>query len=745
MRRSDIRGIVLALALVLSPTQSLAEFKIATGDAEFDAAIATDDRLRATLRAAEVLSADPTFNDRLKAAEEIIKAGVIEPDTDAGPQSLRVLREQLEVLDLPKLSELEMTSLSIFVLTLSDLGGSGLMPQACKDVSDLYWPALHGDLFAQVYLGHALSYEEGCAWATDAAAEAVYWLDRAVGAGAEIAPDVMSAALLGSTEPDHVARGVGGLHALAETGDAEAAMRLYRFWRDGGAGHPASPEKAEVWVGRALAADLPEALRTVAALRLEEAEGQQEERARVLESEARDLLARAAEAGDIRAQVTLAEILLDDGKTKADVDKAMALLVKAAESDPEAQYVLGLRLWSADEPDQAGAVDLFQKAAGTGHDAAQYHLGLAYETGNGVEPDLAEARQWYERAAKAGHVPAAVRLGVVYLASDTPPSRMPGLKYVTAAAEEGEPHAQFILGVLLWQDVGEDLERGEEALEWMRRAAEQSFEPAYFALGKASWDWFRTLDEVAYGKPNRDELEARAAAAREESWIWLQKGAEAGIADAQYQLGANHSAGVTGMTWDFKSAIYWLEKAARQGHAQAALKLGFKLREGDFRAKTADRDPVAATPWFAQAEEAGLLYAKLALGHAYLKGYGVPVDNKRAVELITEAAQLGDQQAAGTLAQLYEEGGAGLETNIGLAQQWYEAAAARGYVPAKDRLASEEFKQLALREAGKRAAAGIITMMLTTPPDPSAGVGPSGPDDSGLKHFSQTALDAMWM
>ena len=50
------------------------------------------------------------------------------------------------------------------------------------------------------------------------------------------------------------------------------------------------------------------------------------------------------------------------------------------------------------------AVNWYRKAAEQGNADAQYMLGVAYMSGDGVVQDEAEAMKWYRKAAEQGHV-----------------------------------------------------------------------------------------------------------------------------------------------------------------------------------------------------------------------------------------------------------------------------------------------------------------------------------------------------
>ena len=55
-----------------------------------------------------------------------------------------------------------------------------------------------------------------------------------------------------------------------------------------------------------------------------------------------------------------------------------------------------------------------RKAADQGYAPAQYYLGRAYSSGDGVAEDLAEAVRWYRKAADQGDAAAQCSLGVIY-------------------------------------------------------------------------------------------------------------------------------------------------------------------------------------------------------------------------------------------------------------------------------------------------------------------------------------------
>jgi uncharacterized protein len=120
------------------------------------------------------------------------------------------------------------------------------------------------------------------------------------------------------------------------------------------------------------------------------------------EAQARKLFERAAEAGNPRGVSNLAA--LSGGGGSSDPARSRELLEKAAATNPEAQYQLGLMLadGSGGAKDEAGARSLFEKAAAQNHPGALERLGAFTEEGRGGPKDSAAAKTYYERAAALG-------------------------------------------------------------------------------------------------------------------------------------------------------------------------------------------------------------------------------------------------------------------------------------------------------------------------------------------------------
>jgi TPR repeat protein len=125
---------------------------------------------------------------------------------------------------------------------------------------------------------------------------------------------------------------------------------------------------------------------------------------------ARKLFERAAEAGNPRGVTNLSA--LGGSAASSDPARARELLGKAAETNAEAQYQLGLMLadGTGGPKDDAGARALFEKAAAQNHAGALERMGAFSQEGRGGPKDKDAAKAYYKRAADLGDEQAKVAL-----------------------------------------------------------------------------------------------------------------------------------------------------------------------------------------------------------------------------------------------------------------------------------------------------------------------------------------------
>lgn len=239
--------------------------------------------------------------------------------------------------------------------------------------------------------------------------------------------------------------------------------------------------------------------------------------------------------------------------------------------------------------------------------------------------------------------------------------------------------------------------RYAEALPLLESAAGQGHAQSMFQLGL-------TYEQgLANGKP--DALKAVA---------WYRKAADAGIGEAQNNLGRMYFQGI-GVAKDLPlaetlflqagdknvrpaynnlcliyrvedklaEALPWCRKAHQAGSADSTNALGFLYSKGI--PGTLKKDDKQAADFYRSAAEHGNSDAMVNLGAAYSVGSGVPKLPAEAVHWWQRAAAAGDPRGMFLLGIAYESG-IGIRKSIQDAAQWYKAASERGVDAAAGRL-----------------------------------------------------------
>ena len=121
--------------------------------------------------------------------------------------------------------------------------------------------------------------------------------------------------------------------------------------------------------------------------------------------------------------------------------------------------------------DYATAMRLLRPLAEQGDPAAQYKVGILYETGHGVPQDYAEAMQWYRKAADQGDPNAQHNVGVLYTEGHgVPQDYGEALKWYRKAADQGLTEAMYNVGVLYAEGYGVPVDN-VQAHMWFSLAA----------------------------------------------------------------------------------------------------------------------------------------------------------------------------------------------------------------------------------------------------------------------------------
>ena len=194
----------------------------------------------------------------------------------------------------------------------------------------------------------------------------------------------------------------------------------------------------------------------------------------------------------------------------------------------------------------------------------------------------------------------------------------PALSEFQPLAAQGEPQAQFYLGVSYQKGWGV-IADPTKAAQWYRRAADQGFTKAQHNLALL----FLRGEGVA-----ADAAQARA---------WFERAAQQGDMRAAHELGLMYFRG-TGVARDYAQARAWWQKAADAGDARAAYDLGILYRRGQ---GGVPRDVAASIKLWRSAAHSGLAVAQNALGACYMNGDGVEADMLEAWAWFRLAAEGG--------------------------------------------------------------------------------------------------------
>lgn len=256
----------------------------------------------------------------------------------------------------------------------------------------------------------------------------------------------------------------------------------------------------------------------------------------------------------------------------------------------------------------------------------QCEIATCYYYGKGIERNYEKAREWNEKSAAQGYYKGILNLGINYYfgngceENEEEAERLFKLavEKTRAAAGKGESEAARSLWFCYWNEFGVECDKNE-ALKWLRKAAEQGNAKAQFDLGNIL---NREPDDIS---DIGDFCEANK---------WFTLAAEQGNVDAQFELAVNYYQGI-GVKEDNDEAFKWFSKAAQQNHAEA---------------------------W-------GYLF------EMFLNGYGVKADLHKAQTCLMNSANAGDNYSMELLGRAYEDGAYGLNEDFSQAVYWYERAA----------------------------------------------------------------------
>ena len=133
--------------------------------------------------------------------------------------------------------------------------------------------------------------------------------------------------------------------------------------------------------------------------------------------------------------------------------------------------------------DYQSALRIWRPLAEEGDAAAQFNIGLLYDTGQGIDEDPGAAAHWYRLAADQGYAKAQLNLGDLYASGrGVPQDFLEAAERYEEAATQRNANARYKLGYLYHHGSGvsQDL---KQAVRLYQQAADQGLAEAQLMLG----------------------------------------------------------------------------------------------------------------------------------------------------------------------------------------------------------------------------------------------------------------------
>lgn len=183
---------------------------------------------------------------------------------------------------------------------------------------------------------------------------------------------------------------------------------------------------------------------------------------------------------------------------------------------------------------------------------------------------------------------------------------------------------------------------------------------------------------IAYSVSKPSGSTGKDAPSQTELFAKTVKAAEAGNAEAQFELGNMYFYGRNGTPISTPLALTWYQKAAEQGDIKAQKQLGEMYSIG-VRRKGPEPE---AIKWYKMAAERGDAEALKRLGDILREKN----DIDEAIKWYKKAAEQGNASAFFNLGLIYEHGSPRIPKNKAEAIKWYRKAAEQGSETAKNKL-----------------------------------------------------------
>lgn len=314
------------------------------------------------------------------------------------------------------------------------------------------------------------------------------------------------------------------------------------------------------------------------------------------------LLETLAQAGHIDACMALGKLHIDGVHVKKDVEKAIALYLRAYDAGHEdAAFSIAYQYASA-LGDYAAAIPYYEKAAQNGSAAAMNNLALLYRDGKGVDRDLVKAEELFILASHNGNTRAMHNLANAYyngtFTGGTPDYEQ-AVKWYEVAAEKGLTDAMVSLGRMYMNGTGVEASPGKAEALLVDADLLGEIDAAFY---------------LGYGYAN-GLFSAEGAKDYEKAAVYYEKAMETGERNAANNLALLYLNG-NGVEPDAAKALALFEQSAAGGSVTAMENLGRNYKNGKLSGGTPDY--VKAAQWFLKAAEKNSLFGAEQAADLYL-------------------------------------------------------------------------------------------------------------------------------
>lgn len=348
-------------------------------------------------------------------------------------------------------------------------------------------------------------------------------------------------------------------------------------------------------------------------------------------------LIKAAEEGDIDAQLELGNLYEDGEQVERNYDEAFKWYEKAAkQGNAYAQFAMGDMYYDEFHKKKTNSIGVrwFKKAAAQGNEYAMEKLGDAYYHGGGVRRNYEEAVKWYKKAADYNLGWSIQRLGdMYYYGEGVEQSFDEAYKWYCKAEELND-----FVGVI---DIDIDgmYVNGEVPLKYHKKDLKKF-------KNNADKDWHacKRLGAMYHNgmgvKPN-DKIARR--------WYMKMINTQDDPGRRMCDLANMYYYG-EGINQDYKEAIKLYKKAANNGEVIARA----EILEIWCKENTPKIDFRTAYKWIKYWAGEDVDIAQYNLGLIYLEGKYLKRNLKKALFWITKAAEQGYKPAQKKLAKIYK-------------------------------------------------------------------------------------------